>query len=193
MADKGHYGGGQGTRQGIYVCSSSGDFLSSINSLNPDAVITTLKTALRKWQQLPERVRRRGNAANPMPAHRWETSYPDLGLVLVSVNRDLVSDQGDFRRSGDRWNRDHVWFSAEEARSWLPADPIPGQFTSFRICSCGAWRGSIWWTMSEAKHFLFPSKKCAVRRSRLRFWSVEASWCACGSAVRQWRRPKAPG
>ncbi len=126
MADKGHYGGGQGTRQGIYVCSSSGDFLSSINSLNPDAVISTLETALRKWQQLPETVRRRGRAANPTPTHRWETSYPDHGLVLVSVNRDLVAEQGDFRRTGDRWNRDHVWFSAEEARSWLPADPIPG-------------------------------------------------------------------
>ncbi len=47
MADKGHYGGGQGTRQGIYACSFSGDFLSSINSLNPDAVIMTLETALR--------------------------------------------------------------------------------------------------------------------------------------------------
>ena len=122
MADKGHYRGGQGTRQGIYVCSSSGDFLSSINSLNPDAVITTLETALRKWQQLPERVRRRGSAANPMPAHRWETSYPDHGLVLVSVNRDLVAEQGDVRRTGDRWNRDHAWFSAEEARGWLPTD-----------------------------------------------------------------------
>jgi len=122
MADKGHYGGGQGTRQGIYVCSSSGDFLSSINSLDPDAVITTLETALRKWKQLPETVRRRGSAANPMPAHRWEASYPGKGLVLVSVNRDLAAEQGDFRRTDDRWNRDHVWFSAEEARGWLPRD-----------------------------------------------------------------------
>ncbi len=126
MADKGHYGGGQGTRQGIYACSSSGDFLASINSLNPDAVITTLETALRKWQRLPEAVKRRGSAANPMPAHRWEISYPDHGLALVSVNRDLVAKQGDVRRTGDRWNRDHVWFSAKEARSWLPADPITG-------------------------------------------------------------------
>ena len=122
MAGKGHYGGGQGTRQGIYVCSSSGDFLSSINSLDPDAVITTLETALRKWKQLPETVRRRGSAANPMPAHRWEASYPGKGLVLVSVNRDLAAEQGDFRRTDDRWNRDHVWFSAEEARGWLPRD-----------------------------------------------------------------------
>ncbi len=125
MADKGHYGGGQGTRQGIYVCSSSGDFLASINSLNPDAVITTLETALHKWQQLPETARRRGSGTKSAPAHRWETSYPDDGLVLVSVNRDLVAEQGGLRRTGDRWNRDHVWFSAEEARSWLPADPIP--------------------------------------------------------------------
>ncbi len=126
MADKGHYGGGQGTRQGIYVCSSSGDFLASINSLNPDAVITTLETALRKWQQLPETVRRRGSAATPTPAHRWETSYPDHGLVLVSVNRDLIVEQGGLRRTGDRWNRDHVWFSAEEVRGWLPSDLTTG-------------------------------------------------------------------
>ncbi len=128
MADKGHYGGGQGTRQGIYVCTPSGDFMVSINSLNPDAVITKLEAALRRWRLLSEMVGLRPSAAKPAPdpAHRWETSYPERGLVLVSTNRDLVAELGGIRRTGDRWNRDHVWFSAAEARSWLPTDPKLG-------------------------------------------------------------------
>ena len=126
LADKGHYGGKGGTRQGIYVCSPSGEFLGSINSLNPDAVMATLNAALEKWRQMPEAHRAASGEPMTAPTHRWETSYPEAGLVLVSTNRDVRAEHGHAQACGDRWNRDHLWFSAEEARAWLPDDPAPG-------------------------------------------------------------------
>jgi hypothetical protein len=43
MANKGHYRGEGQTRQGIYVCSPGGKLLSSINSLDPDKVLESIK------------------------------------------------------------------------------------------------------------------------------------------------------
>lgn len=126
MANHGHYQAKGGTRQGIYVCSPAGEFLGSTNSLDPEAVIATLNAALAKWRQLPEAVRLAGSASQITPQHRWEAAYPEDGLVLVSVNRDLRVEGGEVTPTGERWNRDHVWFSSQEARSWLPADPAPG-------------------------------------------------------------------
>ena len=54
MADDGHYKKEGSTRQGIYVCSPNGTLLSSINSLNPDAVLESIMIGLDKWKLLPE-------------------------------------------------------------------------------------------------------------------------------------------
>ena len=43
MANKGHYSRVGGSRQGIYVCTPKGDLLSSINSLDADLVLNTVK------------------------------------------------------------------------------------------------------------------------------------------------------
>lgn len=126
MAEVGHYGHKPGTRQGIYVCTPAGLFLTSINSLNADSVYSTLETALAKWEQLPNFVRAQRPPMAVEPEHRWEASYPDGGLVLVSVNRDLLLGNGQMSACEDRWNRDHVWFTKDEARAWLAADPLPG-------------------------------------------------------------------
>ncbi len=126
MANRGHYRAKDGTRQGIYVCSPAGELLGSINSLDPDAVIATLTAGLEKWKQLPESARLAGSASQVTPDHRWEAGYPEDGLVLVSVNRDLRVDRGEVKPTGERWNRDHVWFANREARAWLPDDPAPG-------------------------------------------------------------------
>ena len=127
MAEVGHYGHRPGTRQGIYVCTPAGLFLASINSLSADAVYATLKTALEKWEKIPNFVRAQRPGMAIEPEHRWEASYPDGGLVLVSANRDLLLSDGQMSAGGDRWNRDHVWFSKDEARAWLGAKPLPGR------------------------------------------------------------------
>ena len=48
-------------------------------------------------------------------------------MVLLSANRDLPPSGNPADRTGDRWNRDHVWFSRDEARRWLPPEPLVGR------------------------------------------------------------------
>ena len=57
MANKGHYRKAGGSRQGIYVCSPNGSLLASVNSLDPDVVLETIKKGLDKWKELPEKDR----------------------------------------------------------------------------------------------------------------------------------------
>lgn len=135
MANQGHYGGGggggssgdgsgggSGTRQGIYAAAPSGKLLASINSLDADAVLATLERGLAAWEALHDAERWLPDDADVAPAHRWEQSYPDDGLVLTRIVRDLPPG-GDPAAPAQRpMNRDHAWFSAEEARAWLPAD-----------------------------------------------------------------------
>jgi hypothetical protein len=126
MADQGHYGGGGGTRQGIYLCAPSGKLLASINSLNAQAVLDTLERGLAAWEALPDEQRWLSPEDRIEPEHRWEFSYPARGLVLTSVNRDLPADGDPNAEPARPSNRDHVWFAPDEARRWLPANPRPG-------------------------------------------------------------------
>jgi hypothetical protein len=126
MADQGHYGGGGGTRQGIYVSSPSGKLLSSINDLDAEKVREALETGLALWHLLPEGERKIPAGADIESRHRWEGSRPEGGLVLVSVNRDLPRDLDPAQPAALKWNRDHLWLTRDEARSLLPSDPQPG-------------------------------------------------------------------
>ena len=127
MANEGHYKREGSTRQGIYVCSPNGTLLSSINSLNPDAVLESIMKGLDKWKLLPKSDRHLPAGFSPAVSHRWEDSYPENGLVLKGAKADLLSDPPRFSDRGDRWNMDHVWFSEEEMRLWLPKKHIIGE------------------------------------------------------------------
>ena len=127
MANKGHYRKVGGSRQGIYICSPSGRFLGSINSLKADAVLETIKDGLAKWDILPIADRKFPETAPPKAMHRWEDNYPEDGLVLKCAKSDLLTDPPNLEKRGDRWNIDHVWFNHDEARSWLPDNPKKGQ------------------------------------------------------------------
>lgn len=126
MANKGHYRKVGGSRQGIYVCTPKGNLLSSINSLNADVVLNTIKIGLEKWHELPLSERRLPDDHLLNDIHRWENSYPDHGLVLTSYNIDLFTDPPTYEERSDRWNIDHVWFNQEESRQWLPNRPKVG-------------------------------------------------------------------
>jgi hypothetical protein len=127
MANHGHYGDRLGsTRQGIYVCSPSGKFLASINSNNPDFVLSMLERGLKAWQNLPEEQKRLSPQSVIKPRHRWEDSFPKDGLVLSVITRDLPADCDPSKPCATKWNQDRVWFSKPEARLWLPVDPKPG-------------------------------------------------------------------
>ena len=134
MADQGHYGRPRaegaprdaGTRQGIYACAPSGALLASINALDADAVLATIETAKAAWTALPDAQRWLDPGVDLRPAHRWEWSCPTDGLVLVRTVRELPED-GDPRAAPRRpSNRDHAWFSADEARLLLPEPLQPG-------------------------------------------------------------------
>ena len=126
MANKGHYRRVGGSRQGIYVCSPGGKLLASINSLNPDDVLKMIDDGLDKWNNLPLSERQLPENYKPQTVHRWEDSYPVKGLVLKSAKADVFTDPPVQSERGDRWNMDHVWFSEDEARLWLPKDPKEG-------------------------------------------------------------------
>ncbi len=127
MAEEGHYGGQPGsTRQGIYVCAPSGTFLASINSTRPERVLAMLEQALAAWRDLPEEKRYLDADTNVRPTHRWEHSYPEDGLVLTMLTRDLPFACRPEAPSEVKWNQDKIWFSREEARRWIPPDPMVG-------------------------------------------------------------------
>lgn len=120
MAHQGHYGSGGGTKQGIYVCAASGEFLASVNSLNPKTVKDMLTDALQKWAALPEERRHLSADAKIEPRGRWEKFYPYSGLVLSSISRDLPKGARPGSTEPGAHNRDHAWFSESEAQRWLP-------------------------------------------------------------------------
>jgi hypothetical protein len=127
MANHGHYGGQpDSTRQGIYVCAPSGKFLASINSNDPDRVLDMMRAGLRAWEQLPDAERWLPAQSAIQPRHRWEDSYPRGGLIANVISRDLPAQCDPAAPCEVKWNQDYVWFSKQEARQWLSADPKPG-------------------------------------------------------------------
>ena len=120
FADQGHYRGKGGTRQGIYVVGPGGRLLASVNSLDPRKVEATLRRGLEAWEALPAEDRRPAEPTEAAPTHRWEMSYPEGGLVLLTTVRDLPDDLDPAAPRAVKWNRDHAWFSAAEARGLLP-------------------------------------------------------------------------
>jgi hypothetical protein len=125
LTAQGHYRG-SGTRQGIYVATPGGELLGSINSLDPDAVLAMIERALAAWDALPMERRWLAEDARIEPAHRWEDNCPVDDLLLERFARDLPASGDPGAPRVPRWNPDHAWFTAREARAWLPPDPRPG-------------------------------------------------------------------
>lgn len=120
----GHEKPSRGSMQGTYVLSAGGVLLGRLNSLDPEAIAGMLETALERWDELPAEAR--GAAAAIEVGHRWEDSYPADGLVLQRVVRDLPESFDPTEAALRPSNVDQAWFSAEEARRWLPADVAAG-------------------------------------------------------------------
>ena len=120
MANEGHYRGEGGTRQGIYVLTATGKLLASINNLNAEKVLEMIERGKEAWKRTRRKERRLPKDFE-LPRKRWEDSYPDDGLVLRSFNCDLGPNA-----DRNRINRDHVWFSKDEVKGWLPGYPTLG-------------------------------------------------------------------
>lgn len=128
FAEQGHYGGRTeptDTRQGIYAVTPGGAFLASVNTRNGKAMVAMLEKALTKWNSL-DRTGRLGKEFKPDGNTRFERLFPEDGLVLRCVSRDLKV-QGELKASDWRreaWNQDFAWFRKEEVESMLPESKV---------------------------------------------------------------------
>ncbi len=127
IARQGHYPSDDTpSKQGIYVVSANGKFLSSINSNNPDAVIATLEKGLKLFESLDASEKKIQNPDKVKPKNRPEDSQPADGLILAVYSRDLPTDLNPKSKKATRWNRDTAWFSKSEMQSLIPDDAKPG-------------------------------------------------------------------
>ena len=115
-----------GTRQGIWVIAPGGKLLAHVNSANPEHVAGMLEKGLAAWHELPAAERRLSAEATIEPTHRWDSFAPQDGLILERIVRDLPASLDPAEAPRRPWNRDFAWFTKDEARAWLPADPQPG-------------------------------------------------------------------
>jgi hypothetical protein len=142
FCESGHYGGRTqptNTRQGTYAVAPSGRFLASINSNDPQKMAAMLRTALQRYGELDAAARRLPQEQQQRLAagRRFEDRCPQDGLVLAEYVRDLDRPAEAGAAAGDgaadwrtrAWNEDQVWFSAAEARAWVPATPTVGAVT----------------------------------------------------------------
>jgi hypothetical protein len=112
--------GDRGGAQGHYAVAPNGELLASGSTENPKLLAEMLTLALEKWAKLPREKRLLPKAPDPKAADGWrriEQQYPEDGLVLRVVSRDLK------RQRWPDWNQDYAWFRKDEARAFVPAEP----------------------------------------------------------------------
>ena len=113
----------KGSRQGTWIFAPSGKLLTRVNTRDPGAQLATMHAALAAFEALPAEERALAPDAELDAAHRWEDSFPEDGLALERIVREL-DDEGAAARS---WNRDFAWFSEAEIDAAMPADLSSGE------------------------------------------------------------------
>jgi hypothetical protein len=133
FAELGHYRRPGATRQGTYCISPSGVLLGSINSNDPKRIADLLEQSLAKWGTLKraERLLSTDPRKQLADIKRPERYYPEDGLVLNVISRDLPREKGKANptRTGWRefaWNQDFAWFTKAEARQFVPPEAKVG-------------------------------------------------------------------
>jgi hypothetical protein len=137
VADQGpRKGEGGSTRQGIYCLTAAGRLLMYKNAGQDPAVMRqTIRQGLDEWNKLPE-SRRRPGAVPVGDEGKIDTRYvrtpPPGGLIVTVYTRILDQKGNDLCRGtckvpgGDAAARDHLWLTADEAKTLVPADAREG-------------------------------------------------------------------
>ena len=104
---------GDGLGQGQYAVAPSGELLASCATAEPKEVARMLKEGLEAWEKLPRERRLLPRAPDPKVAERWrkwERLYPEDGLVLWVVTRDLPRQRSERVPPAwrDAWNQDYA-------------------------------------------------------------------------------------
>jgi len=130
----------RGTRQGTYVFAPGGKLLARTSSRDVDAFVEALERGLAAWEELPDPDKRLPEGLELEAAQRWESSYPEGGLVLERIARDL-DEKGLAGARGERWNRDYAWFAPAEIElepalqvgDSIPLDSIARRLARFHL------------------------------------------------------------
>jgi hypothetical protein len=126
VAEQGHYGGRtlpSATRQGQYAFTADGHLLASINTRDADKMLGMMHQALERWRAL---TAERSIPPAESGAYARDPRYPDFypvgGLVLKQTLRDLPRPEGhpSPQRRPEAVNFDYAWFTADEARDFVP-------------------------------------------------------------------------
>ena len=133
VAEQGHYAGRSrpsATRQGQYACTADGRLLASVNTREAAPLRAMMTQALERWRALAAGDASVAGAPAGGPATeeryardpRYPDRYPEGGLVLKQTLRDLPRPPDHLipQARPDAVNFDYVWFTAAEARRFLP-------------------------------------------------------------------------
>ncbi|MCI0380976.1 MAG: hypothetical protein L0215_25610 [Gemmataceae bacterium] len=128
---------GSSTRQGIYIFTASGKLLTFRNHHDPEVMKAELRKGLKAFRALPNSERAPGAvkiADDPQADPAYHRPPPNGGLILNVYTRILdKKEDGDFCHGqcdftgGDRAAQDHLWLTAAEWRSLVPANPKKGE------------------------------------------------------------------
>jgi hypothetical protein len=137
VSDQSPRGNQPATRQGIYLLTAGGKLLGYKNAgQNAEAMRELLRDGLAKWSKLPEAERKAGAVVVPdagAPDGGYTRKPPAGGLIvnvharaLEKVSTGGVADALCKVGDGDEASRDHLWLTAGEWRSLVPADAEVG-------------------------------------------------------------------
>ncbi len=121
-------------QQGVFVVTPNGLLLSGSHEAihDPRKAEEHMRQGLEKWATLSaaDRLMNKADfatAAAELAAAEGQSGYPYDGLVLSSICRDLPrSATPDTLPDRNFYNVDYAWFRKNEARAFVPAQPIKG-------------------------------------------------------------------
>jgi hypothetical protein len=137
VADQGpRKGKGGSTRQGIYILTADGKLLTYKNSQDAGVMREVLEKGLKEWRKLPADRRKPGAVKVgdlSKPDSRYSRTPPRGGLILNVYTRILDKDGDTYCKGTCKFEggaasaRDHLWLTADEWKSLVPARPRKGE------------------------------------------------------------------
>jgi hypothetical protein len=121
------------TFQGVFVAAPSGLLLAGSHEAIHDArkVEKLMRDGLEKWGKLSTAERRMtdaqfSEAAAELGESDGRSQFPEDGMVLSVICRDLPRAKPSESPSRNAYNQDYAWFRKGEARAFVPEQPVKG-------------------------------------------------------------------
>jgi hypothetical protein len=122
------------TYQGVFLATPAGSLLAGSHEAihDPRKVEQVVRRGLEKWEKLSAAERRMtrdalARAVAELDEVNGKSQFPENGLVLRVICRDLPrSPKPRTPPSRNAYNQDYAWFRKDEARAFLPDQPMKG-------------------------------------------------------------------